>query len=122
MWTVKDMHIASASTVTLFSNFSNLVLGIVEGIMVMETIMDHVATYLGVDPLSVREVNLAPTGAPRPQLGPFGRNVFAEDILPLLKTSASWEERQAEVAAFNLVSYIFCAIYTSCHSYTWQKI
>lgn len=87
----------------------------------MENIMDHVASYLGVDPLSVREVNLAPTGAARPQLPPFGRNVFTEDILPLLKTSASWEERQAEVAAFNLVSgfsvfYIWSQVYLAKNS------
>ncbi|KAK3874524.1 hypothetical protein Pcinc_020543 [Petrolisthes cinctipes] len=75
--------------------------GIVQGIIVMETLMDHVANTLGVDPLSVREVNLATTGAPRPQLQPFGRNVFAEDILPLLKTSAAWDQRQQEVADFN---------------------
>ncbi|XP_063615205.1 uncharacterized protein LOC134788260 [Penaeus indicus] len=75
--------------------------GIFQGIVTIESIMDHIAHYLGRDPLEVREVNLAPAGAERPSADPIVRNVFQEDILPLLKESAEYELRLAEVEAFN---------------------
>lgn len=65
--------------------------------------MDHIAAYLGKDPLEVRELNLAEAGAERPGFKPVAKNVFKDDILPLLKTSADLENRKLEVAAFNAV-------------------
>lgn len=79
--------------------------GIFQGIVTIESIMDHIAHYLGRDPLQVREVNLAPAGAERPSADPIVKNVFQEDILPLLKESAEYELRLAEVDAFNQVGY-----------------
>lgn len=70
----------------------------------MEAIMEHIAAYLGKDPLEVRELNLAEAGAERPSFPPVEKNVFKDDILPLLKTSADFENRKLEVAAFNAVS------------------
>lgn len=75
--------------------------GIIEGLSSMEAIMEHIAAYLGKDPLEVRELNLAETGAERPSFPPVEKNVFKDDILPLLKTSADFENRKLEVAAFN---------------------
>lgn len=66
--------------------------------------MDHIAAQLGKDPLEVRELNLADAGAQRPGFPPVDKNVFKDDILPLLKTSADLENRKLEVAAFNNVS------------------
>lgn len=78
--------------------------GIFQGIVTIESIMDHIAHYLGRDPLEVREVNLAPAGAERPSADPIVKNVFQEDILPLLKESSEYELRLEEVNAYNQVS------------------
>lgn len=75
--------------------------GIFQGIVTIESIMDHIAHYLGRDPLEVREVNLAPAGAERPSADPIVKNVFQEDILPLLKESSEYELRLEEVNAYN---------------------
>ncbi|XP_042871768.1 indole-3-acetaldehyde oxidase-like [Penaeus japonicus] len=75
--------------------------GIFQGILTIESIMDHIAHYLGKDPLELREINLAPAGAERPAADPIEKNVFQDDILPLLKESSEYEMRLAEVEAFN---------------------
>lgn len=77
--------------------------GIFQGILTIESIMDHIAHYLGKDPLELRETNLAPAGAERPAADPIEKNVFQDDILPLLKESSEYEMRLAEVEAFNQV-------------------
>lgn len=79
--------------------------GIVEALATMEVIMDHIAAFLDKDPLEVRELNLADAGALRPGFTPVVKNVFKEDILPLLKVTADFENRKLGVTAFNEVCY-----------------
>ncbi|XP_068235894.1 uncharacterized protein [Palaemon carinicauda] len=75
--------------------------GHVECIGAIETVMDHIAHALGKDPLEVREVNMAPPNVPRFLAPPLEKNVVVDDILPLLKEKANYEERKTNVEEFN---------------------
>ncbi|KAF2353566.1 CO dehydrogenase flavoprotein C-terminal [Trinorchestia longiramus] len=66
-----------------------------ESIAIVETIIEHVAAQLNMDPLAVREINLLPDS---PDKGP---NVFKNSILPLLKEKADIDRRKRRVAQFN---------------------
>lgn len=73
--------------------------------------MDRVAYYLGKDPVDIREVNLALPGTVRPGLDPITKNVFKDDILPLLKDASEIKKRKIEVKAFNKVMSYCCFLY-----------
>ncbi|XP_064098256.1 uncharacterized protein LOC135209209 [Macrobrachium nipponense] len=75
--------------------------GHVECVGAIETVMDHVAHALDKDPLEVREANMAPPNVFRFLAPPLDKNVVAEDILPLLKEKANYDERKSSVEEFN---------------------
>lgn len=74
-----------------------------QGMLGIERVMDHIATHLGRDPLSVRRKNLyAASGAP--QTTPYGQEVedfILPQMIDTLVVSSDYEERQASVATWN---------------------
>lgn len=74
-----------------------------QGMLGIERVMDHIATHLGRDPLSVRRKNLyAASGAP--QTTPYGQEVedfILPQMIDTLLVSSDYEERRASVATWN---------------------
>ena len=71
-----------------------------QGMMVTEAFVDHVARTLGIEAERVREINLYRAG----DVIPCGMTIEGDNIQRTwheLKESASFDERKAEVAAFN---------------------
>ncbi|XP_076041684.1 uncharacterized protein LOC143025623 [Oratosquilla oratoria] len=76
--------------------------GTINVIAAMENMMEHIATYLDMDPLKVREVNLAPSGVPLYPRGEERQEEILKDlILPLLKVKSCYAERREAVETFN---------------------
>ncbi|CAL4088500.1 unnamed protein product [Meganyctiphanes norvegica] len=69
--------------------------GSTEAVATTENIMEHIATYLQLDPLEVRKANMLT------MLGPVERNVLVEDILPILEKKIMYQQRKQEIASFN---------------------
>jgi len=72
--------------------------GHVEAVGAMETIIEHVAHHLGMDPLAVRLVNLP---SAKDSDGKEVPGPFVSKILPLLKKDGELEQRMTDLAAFN---------------------
>jgi len=69
--------------------------------MAIERVMDHVAAYLGLDPLAVRQANLYGPGR---DVTPYHQTVednVAPDIVAELAETAGYSARRAAVAEFN---------------------
>ncbi|XP_042871766.1 indole-3-acetaldehyde oxidase-like [Penaeus japonicus] len=75
--------------------------GTVEALATIENILEHIANYLKKDPLEVRMLNMVKPEVPRLMAPPLERNVVLDEILPLLKQKAMYEQRKEEVEAFN---------------------
>lgn len=78
-------------------------IGTVEALATIENILEHIANYLKKDPLEVRMLNMVKPEVPRLMAPPLERNVVLDEILPLLKQKAMYEQRKEEVEAFNKV-------------------
>ncbi|XP_068204134.1 uncharacterized protein [Palaemon carinicauda] len=75
--------------------------GTVEALGTIEYIIEHIAHFLKKDPLEVRMINMVVPGVPRLTIPPHKANVLVDNILPLLKEKAHYEERKEEVSIFN---------------------
>lgn len=82
-----------------------------ESVAIIEEIMEHVAAAANMDPLELKELNLAPDM--KPENG--GPNVFGTSILPLLKQKAMISQRKAEVEAFNKVRILSASFVIELH-------
>jgi len=78
-----------------------------QGMVGIERVIDQVAHHLGLDPLVVRQRNFYPhkfsAGGARGRT-PYGQIVedcILQDIVPRLAADADYEERRAEIGAFN---------------------
>lgn len=75
--------------------------GAPQGILVIETIIERIADFLGLDPFTVRQRNLYAAG----DCAPYGEPIYgAEHLAPLfsqLRARSRWDERRVEVARFN---------------------
>lgn len=79
-----------------------------QGMLGIERVMDHVARELGLDPLSVREVNFyAGTGAPDPGRGsitPYGQtveNFILPQMVERLRETSDFDARREAIEAWN---------------------
>jgi xanthine dehydrogenase molybdopterin binding subunit/xanthine dehydrogenase small subunit len=74
-----------------------------QGIAAIESVIEDVATHLGLDPLDVRRRNLY--GGPGRDLTPYGQRLPGPNTLPDvvdgLAASSDYRRRRADVAAFN---------------------
>lgn len=75
--------------------------GTVEALATIENIIEHIANFLKKDPLEVRLLNMVEPEVPRLMAPPLEKNVIKDDIIPLLKQKAMYEQRKEEVEAFN---------------------
>lgn len=67
---------------------------LVQGVAIIENIMDHLATALGMDPLEFRLKNMIPASTENP----------LPEIIPQLRISSDYENRKKQVIEFNQVS------------------
>lgn len=65
-----------------------------QGVAIIENVMDHLATTLGMDPLEFRMLNMIETSQGEP-------NPLPDSIIPLLMTSSDYETRKRQVEEFN---------------------
>lgn len=72
------------------------------GVFIMETIIEHVASVLGMDPTAVRQQNLYQKGQVTPGGMPLTYCSIAS-LFPKLEQMADVSTRQKEVDAFNKV-------------------
>ena len=75
-----------------------------QGMLAIERVMDDVAARLGLDPLSVRQVNLYGPGR---DVTPYGMQVvdnIAPELIERLRRDARYDARVAEIAAWNAAS------------------
>ena len=85
---------------TAFSGF-----GGPQGMVVIERVIEAIARDLGLDPLDARRRNLY--GGPGRDVTPYHMTVednIADHLIDELSTSARYDERRAEIAAFNAAS------------------
>jgi xanthine dehydrogenase large subunit len=84
-----------------------------QGVVAAERVIDHIATYLGVDPLEVRRRNFyaddkQPLGAPR-RLTPYFMEVedcIVAELVDELARTSDYANRRAEIDAWNAKSPI----------------
>ena len=98
------MHGYSAKTNTQ-SNTAFRGFGGPQGALAIEFVMDSVARRLGKDPLAVRRANFY--GSAERNVTPYGQVVednVIHELVDELARSARYDERRAEVAAFNAAS------------------
>jgi xanthine dehydrogenase large subunit len=77
-----------------------------QGMLAIERVMDAVAGHLGCDPLAVRVANLYGPGR---DVTPYGMTVadnIAPELIARLREDARYDERQAQVTAFNAANAI----------------
>ena len=67
--------------------------GTTHGHAAIETVMDHLAHDLGLDPLELRMINMIGADKDHP----------IRDIVAKLKTSSNFDARREEITAFNKV-------------------
>ncbi len=73
-----------------------------QGMMGIERVMDHIAQYLKLDPLTVREANLY--GGPPRNITPYHMTVednIAPELIGELAETANYERRRQAIDAFN---------------------
>jgi len=82
-----------------------LILGSTQGYAIIEAIMEHIAHYLGKDPLDVRMVNQIKTGDPIYSVPGYtfdGVNLIPQ-MLDEIKKSGDYAERKKFLENFNSV-------------------
>ena len=82
----------------LSKNLSNKLLIYYQGVAIIETVMEHLATAIGMDPLEFRMKNMIETSLGEP-------NPLPGSIIPLLMNSSDYEARKKKVDEFNAVSF-----------------
>ncbi len=77
-----------------------------QGMLAIERVIDDVAAFLGLDPLTVRMANLYGPGR---DVTPYGMTVadnIAPDLIETLRRTARYDERANEIEAFNAGSSV----------------
>lgn len=72
-----------------------------QGMLAIERVLDDVAAHLGVDPLAVRIANLYGPGRDTTPYGMTVADNIAPALIDRLRTTARYDARRAEIAAFN---------------------
>ena len=72
-----------------------------QGMLAIERVLDDVAAYLGLDPLAVRIANLYGPGRDTTPYGMTVADNIAPELIDRLRTTARYDARRAEIAAFN---------------------
>lgn len=72
-----------------------------QGMLAIERVLDDVAAHLGCDPLAVRIANLYGPGRDTTPYGMTVADNIAPELIDRLRTTARYDARRAEIAAFN---------------------